>query len=130
MGSSNEQNQASKKENSQHTVRGNQEVSFYDVNGNRSQGAGSDGYRVKPDSIRVSGTDCQGDYFQPGRESVPRTGGKILSLLDELFAGFHEYVKSHEARLEQRLQANRDYQSQMKEQMEKIRKEVLQQVSE
>ncbi|MDT9180997.1 MAG: hypothetical protein P5702_26470, partial [Limnospira sp. PMC 1291.21] len=53
-----------------------------------------------------------------------------LGLLDELFAGFHEYVKSHEARLEQRLQANRDYQSQMKEQMEKIRKEVLQQVSE
>ncbi|WP_157888678.1 hypothetical protein ACOKW7_29945 [Limnospira platensis CENA597] len=49
--------------------------------------------------------------------------------MEELFAGFHEYVKSHEARLEQRLQANRDYQSQMKKQMENIRQEILQQVS-
>ncbi|WP_237766180.1 hypothetical protein [Arthrospira platensis] len=90
-------------ENPQHTVRGKQEVSLDDVNGNSCRATGSDGYGAKSESVRIGGTDCQGDNFQSSGESVPGTGGKILDLLEELFAGFHEYVKSHEARLEQRL---------------------------
>ncbi|MBS0015425.1 MAG: hypothetical protein KFF72_03500 [Arthrospira sp. SH-MAG29] len=129
MEASNERNQTTKKEDPQHAVRGEQEVSLDDVNGNSRWATGPDGYGAKSESVRVGGTDCQGDNFQSSRESVPGTGGKILDLLEELFAGFHEYVKSHEARLEQRLEANRDYQSRMKKQMENIRQEILQQVS-
>ena len=116
-------------EDPQHAVRGKQEVSLDDVNGNSRRATGSDGSGAKSESVRIGGTDCQGDNFQSSGESVPGTGGKILDLLEELFAGFHEYVKSHETRLEERLQANRDYQSQMKKQMENIRQEILQQVS-
>ncbi|MEX6779837.1 hypothetical protein [Limnospira indica] len=41
-----------------------------------------------------------------------------------------DYIKAHEERLEQRLAANRDFQESIKEQMEEIKKEILQQVSE
>ncbi|CDM98626.1 MULTISPECIES: hypothetical protein [Limnospira] len=130
MDKEHEKEQTLSASDSQRFVRGEEEGCHNDIDGNSGQVVGSDGYRVDSEPFRTDRANCQGDYFQPGGCHHLGTGGKILDLLEELFAGFDSYVKSHEARLEQRLLANREYQSQMKEQMEKIRQEVLQQVSE
>ncbi|RAQ49130.1 hypothetical protein B9S53_00600 [Arthrospira sp. O9.13F] len=125
-----EKNQAIRKPRRTRSVRGNKESRNFNSDSKRDRYVGPDGEGCGSKSLGTGGADCQGNAGDQGRATEPTTSGKVNDLLEALSSRFMDYIKAHEERLEQRLAANRDFQESIKEQMEEIKKEILQQVSE
>lgn len=108
------------------SLRGTEEASQRDHNGDSSQFIGSDGITDQYQSLGVGGTVSEGDCEREQFQSQTGSSKKLIDQLEEFFAGYLAYVESHEERLKARLNANYEQQKVMKDQFENLKQSLLQ----
>lgn len=78
------------------------------------------------ESVRTSEQDCPGDY-PPGTDfSGGSSVGKILGRLQKIKEEYLSYVRSHQARLETRLDESKEKESQFLKETQELEEEIYQ----